>query len=160
MDHPIPMMNSDEYGAAEWKFFLCQFQLPELCLEGNLDDLTSFDWLARLASFSLKYLARSSSKLSFGFLPLCLKRSLPPFVLGRSDLRIYGLPWSEPIWPVWTTGLTNLVPVWLVGSTCLTLFLQGNRGNRLLFWLGETCRPPGASWRITELIVLKNIIAL
>ena len=81
-----------EYDAAEWKFFFCHFRPLELCLGGNLDDLTSFDRLARLASFSLKYLARSSSKLSFGFLPLCLKRSLPPFVLGRSELRISGRP--------------------------------------------------------------------
>jgi hypothetical protein len=32
-----------EYDATEWKIFFCHFQPLELCLGGNLDDLTSFD---------------------------------------------------------------------------------------------------------------------
>jgi len=113
-----------EYDAAEWKFFFCQFQLPKLCLGGNLDDLTSFDRLARLASFSFRYLARSSSKLSFSFLPLCLLWSLAPFILRCSDFNISGRPWSKPVWPVWATGLTCLVPVWPVEQTGLTCLIS------------------------------------
>ena len=118
----LALMVSKEYDAAEWKFFLCQFWLLELCLGGNLDDLTSFDQLAYLASFSFKYLARSSSKLSFGFLPLWLLWSLPPFILGHSDFSISRRSWSELFWPVGATGLTYSVPVWPVGPTSLTYF--------------------------------------
>jgi len=74
-----------KYDAAACKFFFCQFQLLDLGLGGNLDDLILFDRLARLASFSNRYLARSSSKLGFGFLPFCLLRASPLFVLGPSD---------------------------------------------------------------------------
>jgi len=56
--------------------------------------------------FSQKFI-----KTGLRLLPSCLKRSLPPWILQRSDFIFPERPWSEPAWPVWATSLAYLVPV-------------------------------------------------
>ena len=135
MNHPTPwwimMKISGTWSIGNWhwwfqrgiwccwiKFFPLQFQLLEFCLRCVFDDLSSFDRLARLASFSFRYLARSSSKLSFGFLPLYSQRSLPLLILERFDFNFSESPWSEPIWPVEQTSLTCFANTAGVISSC------------------------------------------
>ena len=124
----------EEYITAAWGLSPCWFHSWDLRFGGNFDEWTFFVRLVTFASPIFSYLARSSSKLSFGLLLLCLSWPLPPLALRASSF--------SPSWQTCSKG------GFLADSPC------SMRSIGFCFGWRDFSYPPVSFWNCDNFVVL------